>query len=133
MTKLCTKCDQTKPVSEFYRLARAKDGLQYHCKVCQKGYVAAYYAVQANADAKREKLLMERYGITVQQYESMFEDQGGVCAICGKSCTTGNRLAVDHSHADGRVRGLLCLNCNQGIGKFFDDPELLIKAAGYLS
>lgn len=131
--KTCTKCGETRSTSDFHKLARAKDGLQYWCKVCMKGYAADHYAVQANSDAKRELLLMKRYGITAQQYDGLNEAQEGKCAICGKTCTTGNRLAVDHDHTSGKVRGLLCLNCNQGLGKFFDDPALFAKAIEYLT
>lgn len=66
----------------------------------------------------------------------MLGEQGGVCAICGQKETSTYRgkvrkLAVDHCHKTGRVRGLLCMNCNQGLGKFQHSHELLIKAATY--
>lgn len=130
-TKLCTKCRQDKPTSDFSRPARAKDGLQYHCKECQNGRLKATYA--DDSQRKRDYMRQLRYGITPQEYSRLNEAQGGTCAICGKECVTGNSLAVDHSHVTGEIRGLLCLNCNQGIGKFFDDPALLLKASQYLS
>lgn len=76
--------------------------------------------------------MLKTYGITLQEYETLLEAQGGVCAICGKECVTFENLAVDHDHATGAVRGLLCNNCNHGIGKFKDDPALLKAAADYV-
>jgi hypothetical protein len=60
--------------------------------------------------------------------EWMILQQRGVCAIC----RTRKALHVDHDHATGRVRGILCFNCNRGIGKFGDDPALLRNAIAYI-
>jgi endogenous inhibitor of DNA gyrase (YacG/DUF329 family) len=62
--------------------------------------------------------LKSLYGITVDDYDHMFALQGGVCAICKDVCGTGRRLCVDHDHNTGRVRGLLCMSCNQKLGWF---------------
>jgi hypothetical protein len=86
-------------------------------------------------EVKRAHDLMKAYGITIAQYEAMLQTQGGVCAICSgpPASTNGKKhFHVDHDHVTGKVRGLLCGNCNQGIGKFKDDGELLFKAAAYL-
>jgi hypothetical protein len=72
------------------------------------------------------------YGITVNQYEEFNHAFGGVCHICGNKCASGRRLAVDHSHQSGLIRGLLCINCNKGIGNFKDNKDLLQKAIDYL-
>ena len=75
----------------------------------------------------------------MSKVKEMLEKQGGVCAICGgsepKDAGTGHRrrFAVDHCHETGRVRGLLCVNCNSGIGKLKDSPDLLRRALDYLS
>ena len=83
--------------------------------------------------------LKRRYGLTMEQYEQMLKAQGGGCAICGgkvnmktrwKKCI--KRLAVDHCHKTGKVRGLLCWMCNSSIGRMKDDPALLRKAADYV-
>lgn len=77
--------------------------------------------------------LLRRYGITHAQYENMYRKQGGKCKICREPVNVaGRRLAVDHCHNTGKVRGLLCNKCNSGIGWFRDDPALLRRAAGYL-
>jgi hypothetical protein len=82
------------------------------------------------------------YRLTVEQYDAMYEQQGGCCAICGdlkESWEPGvgiegrdRFLVVDHCHAQGHVRGLLCGNCNHGLGKFKDDIARLLAAAEYL-
>lgn len=81
-----------------------------------------------------------KFGITLEEYDAQFARQGGLCAICGEPESvvdrrTGEvrRLAVDHGHDDGRLRGLLCHHCNTGLGNFKDNPWLLVKAVGYLA
>lgn len=80
----------------------------------------------------RRAYLKAEYGMTLEQYDEMLSHQDGVCAVCKSQCVVGIRLAVDHDHATGRIRGLLCVKCNRGIGSFDDDPERLIAASRYL-
>jgi hypothetical protein len=84
--------------------------------------------------SKREYALKENYGIGSHEYEEMLRRQEGKCGICGAIAADarGCRLHVDHCHNTGAVRGLLCSNCNHGIGKFSDCPERLEQAAMYL-
>lgn len=89
------------------------------------------------SDYNREKTLMREYGITVEQYEVMLASQNGCCALCGKppkpdGNRNASRLHVDHDHETGLVRQLLCNNCNRGLGAFFDDPDLMRRAAEYI-
>lgn len=79
-----------------------------------------------------ERHIKNKYGLSVEDYLSMLDEQNGVCAICEHTCASGNRLCVDHCHSTGRVRGLLCAHCNHAIGKLGDDPQVLRRAAGYL-
>lgn len=78
--------------------------------------------------------LKTKYGITVEQYEALLEKQGHKCAICGKphSVVPYKRLNVDHDHKTGKVRGMLCHDCNLAIGFFLDDVSLLEAAIRYL-
>ncbi len=88
----------------------------------------------ANPDKKLNQR-MRKYGITANDYHRILEEQGGGCAICGVKNSGDrkeSRLHVDHCHDTGKVRGVLCSNCNLGIGKFKHDSEILIKAAMYL-
>jgi hypothetical protein len=79
-------------------------------------------------------MLRKKYGLTVEQYVAMAEAQGHVCGICLRPETEKyGALHVDHDHATNQVRGLLCGQCNTGIGKFRDDPDLLRAAIDYLA
>ena len=81
---------------------------------------------------QRDKELRRLYGITLEAYKQLQEQQNAVCAICKQKCNTGRRLSVDHDHVTGIVRGLLCGNCNKGLGNFKDKSELLEAAINYL-
>lgn len=81
-------------------------------------------------DYRRSNGLMANYGITPQDYDHMAAVQGHACAICRQ--VLARRLSVDHCHTTGRIRGLLCHKCNQGLGYFQDDPGLLDRAKEYL-
>ena len=78
----------------------------------------------------REKQLLWRYGLTPYSFQSLLDSQSGKCAIC--SVIPKSRLHIDHNHETGRVRGLLCGNCNMGLGLFKDSKELLNLAKLYL-
>ena len=79
----------------------------------------------------RAVVLKERYGLTEAQWDEMFQTQGGKCAICLKP-QHGRRLAVDHDHKSGKVRGLLCWRCNKYLISNHRDPELFYSAGRYL-
>jgi hypothetical protein len=73
------------------------------------------------------------YGISHDNWNEMFAEQDGCCAICGKhQSEQKKRLEVDHCHVTGHVRALLCTNCNTALGKFYDNEDLLYRAADYL-
>jgi hypothetical protein len=92
-----------------------------------------------NQQRLRNNRLSRVYGLTNDQYIQMFESQLGFCAICGEEqqgiTKDGNSrfLCVDHCHKTGKVRQLLCVKCNTGIGQFNDDPSILKKAMAYLN
>jgi len=94
-----------------------------------KATKAARYRSQ-DPRARRNDSLIRLYGIGIDEYESMYVDQNGSCAICGEK---RDKLHVDHCHTTDVVRGLLCDGCNKGIGFFQDDPHRLANAAKYLN
>lgn len=90
-------------------------------------------------DARRKNVVHgayveKTYGISAEQYKILYEAQGGRCAICRRATGATRRLAVDHDHKTGEVRGLLCKPCNRyGLGMFArDNPEVFDRAADYL-
>src|SRR5262245_21001533 len=80
---------------------------------------------------RRVNDLRRTYGIEIRQWEALFKSQGGVCAICGNP-ETYRRLSMEHEHRSGKIRGLLCNSCNNGLGRFFDSEKLLRAAAKYI-
>jgi N12 class adenine-specific DNA methylase len=102
----------------------------------KKEYLKTYYV--KNRDARKEwdrkYALKKDYDMDLQEYDAMLEQQGGVCAICSRpeQAKGIDRLAVDHDHVTGKVRGLLCSSCNRGIGCFKEDINLLRGAVSYL-
>lgn len=99
-----------------------------------RAYKQWYYLDHKKRDADRERRaqLRYRFGITPEQYDQLLADQRGVCAVCHRSDPTGRRLAVDHDHQTGVVRGLLCSNCNRAIGQLAESPDVLAAALAYL-
>lgn len=149
--RTCLSCREWKPSSEFNHHPTGLGKMQSRCrpckaKECNERYHAdpGRHAVRQKvwADANRDKVrkaryshsLRTKYGVDIEEYEAMFRTQKGRCAICqsaepGRHC---HYFAVDHCHKTGVVRGLLCLNCNDGLGRFGDSAEMLVAAAAYL-
>lgn len=85
-----------------------------------------------NPELVRNKFRQYRYGITPDEYQALYDEQGGQCAICGIAGDTF-QISVDHDHDTDAIRGLLCRICNTGLGMFRDDPALLRQAITYLT
>jgi hypothetical protein len=75
---------------------------------------------------------MRKYGLTEDDYESLFERQHGLCAVCAVALARDKTTHIDHNHQTNRVRGLLCSSCNRAIGLLKDRPDVLRRAAEYL-
>lgn len=114
--RICTKCGKKK--YDFMKGTR-----KHWCTDCWQTYSVAWR--QKNKRKLRDQQLQNRYGITIEQYEELLDVQGGVCAICKQLCASGKDLAVDHDHDTGVVRGLLCMNCNIGIGHLATQDRLM--------
>lgn len=125
--QLCTKCCEYKDSSEFYK---NKENNTY-CRPCVRDRKRQYY--QANIDAYKNSKLLRNFGINLSQYNQLFTEQEGCCAVCKKHQINFSRaLAVDHCHTTGKIRGLLCGNCNRAIGLLQDSSTVVAQAALYL-
>lgn len=144
-TKVCRHCGVEKGTHEFHRTPAAPDGLRPDCADCRNARQKGYYGRLTDDQRRRHKgrVLKYKYGVTLDELDAMYEAQNGRCAICQAEGPRpaegdmpgrgyGRALDIDHDHATGRVRALLCKDCNLGIGRFSDDPEKLESAAQYL-
>lgn len=131
--KQCSKCGVIKQKTDFYKDGRSKQGVQSMCKDCFKKWQQS----DTGKKSARKAHLIQKYDITLQQYDEMLEEQNNCCAICGtdvENCDkgSGNHLAVDHCHVTNKVRGLLCTSCNLLLGKAKDSITILQSAIKYL-
>lgn len=123
----CAKCSAFKPAEQFSKDSKRSDGLKTWCRECCSRIWASTY----DSERDWERRLKSKYGINAAQYKEMLASQGGVCATCGE--TDGDRrLSVDHCHASGKVRGLLCFRCNSTLGKIEESFELISSIVSYL-
>lgn len=150
--KFCPDCKIEKPISEFH-IRRYYTGCpaRTYCKICKKNRASIYYKKnKARVDAKNKlwglKNLDRRrrtvrawhyknyYGISEEEKRMMELAQNNRCKICNKlfSEIPQNRVHIDHCHATGKIRGVLCHNCNQVIGQAKDKVEILKSAINYL-
>jgi|SRR3972149_3232746 len=83
-------------------------------------------------EAFRRRSLKKNYGLTVEEYDLLLVKQDNVCAICRKVCRTHSFLSIDHCHTTGKIRGLLCNDCNRGIGLLKDNVENIKRSLEYL-
>lgn len=148
--KRCTgPCGEVKSREDFYRNGRWVAG---ECKACRYAKTKSWrkkpehrvllleQARRRNAKhpdktaANAHRYVLKQKGLTPEQYEAMLAAQGGGCAICGaKEPRRGAKFfPLDHDHETNAVRGLLCSNCNLGLGNFGDDPAKLMAAVDYL-
>jgi hypothetical protein len=160
--KACRKCGVVKPLSEFYQQRGMKDGHRHNCMSCHKQGSKDWYSRnredwiqhvaqwkrtnrdRVNASNRRRRVergdelkrkeraghLRRKYGLKLSHFDMLVTAQLGMCAICHR--IEMERLHVDHDHASGRVRGLLCGKCNKAIGLLGDDPRLVLSAETYL-
>ena len=156
--KQCTKCGELKPHDEFYAAKGTRDGLRGDCKTCHSRRGRAWYAANRersiayvkkwqqdnkervnayrrarNATRRREIReghLKRTFGLTLADYEAILEAQGGGCAICQEVPREGQSFHVDH--LGDRVRGILCVRCNNALGQLRERVDLAECAADYL-
>lgn len=136
--RLCVKCNQLKSESEYHVYRRDKDGLRKWCKACDKIYKSSeHYKKWRDNWRKTPKRVRwhlnwkckTRYGITADEFDALSKTQGGRCAICNREA----KLVIDHNHDSGKVRGLLCNQCNVGIAQFKENPQFMVEEIDYLT
>lgn len=139
--KTCTVCKKDLDYSAYHKSKVSKDGYGYRCVQCDKDARKKYRDSNKErfAEVNRRKSLKFKYGITLEEYYGILEKQNHCCAICGtkENNVSGKRRgwnwSVDHCHVTGKVRGLLCNNCNRGLGMLGDTVDSLQKAVDYLN
>lgn len=149
-TKKCSRCKKQKALSEFYKDKSHKYGYRSMCKSCDKERLKSLvkanpqkYKTLAknwrdnNKDKVKSYQLKFKYGLSIDEYNKMFEEQQGKCAICCSFISNldkSNKPAVvDHCHTTGKVRGLLCMQCNSLLGYAYDNIQILENAIKYLN
>jgi len=161
--KVCSKCKQAKPVSDFHIDRYQGDKLKPACRLCTNAVkrkwrhdnadivrqkrkeearrnserIRAYYQTDKRRKATLKHKCEKIYGITVNEFEAMMEASDGRCYICDRLPEEipghrHKRLGIDHDHATGRVRGLLCTPCNVMLGSAGDSQQTLRNAIKYL-
>jgi len=153
MQKKCHCCHKLKFFTEFNKCKANKDGLQFVCKTCKKEWFQKRYKIKRKeiiaqtikwrnkhkeqwlkySDEYRNKnriririrKVLSLYNLTLEDYNRIFLSQNKKCAICG---IENFAPKIDHDHKTGKVRGILCFNCNTGLGNFKDNIDYLNKA-----
>ena len=131
--KLCVRCKTERPHADFSKDKNRKDGLYVYCKMCMRLWSREFRLKKPNSAKHSE--IKYKYGLTLEEYNLKLVDQGNCCAICGTDVPGGGHenLYVDHNHDTGKVRGLLCRNCNLMIGHAKDNKDILESAIKYLT
>lgn len=158
VTKTCSKCKIEQDIKYFSKNKGSKDGFAYQCRTCLIKYrnnktpeqkeryrqTSKLHRISYNKTDKgvivyeknKLNLKLKRFGISLSEYNNLIIKQDNKCAICKKGFlsnnTLGKALAIDHCHISNKVRGLLCTNCNMGLGHFKDNQEFLQEACLYL-
>jgi len=159
--RICTACGLWKPANEFYRNSRKRGGIKSKCAQCTRiqnanrraARLEQYRAIERDSKKRRSDArritaveasagwrLKHKFGLTLGEFFALVTAQNGECAICKKGIAVYSRgrgnpgaACIDHDHATGKVRGVLCHACNTALGLFADNAERLEAAARYLA
>lgn len=128
LTKACRDCKLEKPLADFDPDGNNKDGHGPYCNPCRRARRRSYYEAPGGREKARAKHVEQTYGLSPEEYCEMIERQNNRCAACGNKETkkvkgTLCALQVDHDHKTGRVRGLLCSQCNVALGHLRDSER----------
>ncbi len=161
-TKRCSRCAQIHPAEFFCKDKNRRDGRHPWCRSCakegqrrslakpavrerQREYQRlwaqrpdnrtrrlAHQKTDAGKAAKRRAKLKAKYGLTETKYNKIFTDQSGICAVCKSTFKSSKHTHIDHCHKTGKVRGILCHNCNRALGAVGDSSDILLALISYL-
>ena len=145
-TKVCRKCGKRKSLDEFYK-NKSRNTIETACKVCRLAYMKElgktehhkntrkkYKETEAYKISQRKASFKRKYNLSLDQHSKMYVKQNGCCLIC-KRPVNYEKIHTDHNHISGKIRGLLCRECNLGLGYFFVDEkgtEILSQAVKYI-
>lgn len=127
--RLCHSCGRFKPTDKFYVDRSRPDDLALNCADCARAKQEAIRTAPGGKDRIAAQHRQRTYGLSEKAYQKILKRQGGGCATCGSKT---KKLHVDHDHATGKVRGLLCGPCNRAIGLIYDSPKIARKIVKYL-
>ena len=135
----CNRCGFFKTWHHFAVNSKGLNGHKSICKECSNKSQRELTKRRREEDPekwsryRREKGLKSKYGLSLEDFDRLLKEQDYQCKICGKQDNAiGDHMYVDHCHATGKVRGLLCSHCNSGLGMFNDCTYLLSKAIKYI-
>lgn len=130
VTIVCRECKKEISEESFY-LKRKGGNIYQPCKEYHKANQRRWN--KSNPEKTHRRHLRDLYGITLEDWQKVFAEQGGACKICRKHQSSMKKaLCVDHSHTTGEIRGLLCVKCNRAVGCLMDSPDLAQKLEAYL-
>ena len=121
MEKKCSLCQKVKLISEFKKNKKSKGGRVNQCRACSREYA------RLNKDRSKIVRAMRNYNITEQEATELYTIT--TCGICGEA---KEKMCIDHCHDTGKIRGILCNECNAGIGMLKDNAELLRRGVVWL-
>lgn len=130
--KECYACGSTLPFSRYGPDDRRYDGLRGDCRDChnRKSRDTRRKHLKRMRDYDKKTYYQKNYGISKEEYESMVSERGGKCQIC--NTIPDKKLRVDHCHSSGKIRDLLCHNCNTALGHVKDNPEIIKSMLAYI-
>jgi Recombination endonuclease VII len=136
-TLYCKACDSYKVKTDFHKDSSSRRGHTYYCKTCATSKARKWHKDNTDNDeykqAKRNSYFKTKYNLTLEERISLLREQEGACAICSTPLNPfGTHTHTDHDHRTGKVRGILCTNCNRGLGHFKDNIKFLESAMNYL-
>lgn len=134
--RLCSSCRKRKPAADFGLQPSYHDGVRPCCRECEARRARDWrtkMGASARLEVHRRNGLKYHYNLSVEEFEALVASQDDRCAVCREAFTNEIRSrGVDHCHATNKIRGILCVKCNSGLGQFRDNEEYLMAATNYL-